>query len=70
MIFSNCALIIYLKRKETIMTEMLGNVSVFTSEKIKLSLITLAFVLGYSIDFLFYYYIGFVGHKPTDNKKP
>lgn len=58
MIASNVALIIYLKKKENIMAEKLGNVGVFQSEKIKLLLIAMTFVLSYCIDFAYERYYG------------
>ena len=55
---SNASLLFYLNKKERIMAEKLGNITVFKSEKIKLILIALVFVISYAIDiasaFVFY----------------
>ena len=54
LILSNTALIVYLKRKETIMAEMLGKDSgVYQSEKTKLIAIALLFILSYTVDVVF-----------------
>ena len=65
MIASNVALIIYLKKKENIMAEKLGNIGVFYSEKIKLILIAMTFVLSFCIDFAYERYYG--GQNVLDN---
>ena len=55
---SNGSLLHYLAKKERIMTEKLGSVTVFQNERIKLILIALVFVISYAIDiaydFVFY----------------
>ena len=55
---SNGSLLYYLAKKERIMTEKLGSVTVFKNERIKLILIALVFVISYLIDiaydFVFY----------------
>ena len=57
-IASNASLIHYLNKKERVMAEKLGNITVFKNEKIKLFLIALVFVVSYAIDisyeFVFY----------------
>ena len=54
MIISNTALIIYLNRKEKVMAEKLGkDSSVYQSEKIKLLIIALLFVLSYVSDLMY-----------------
>lgn len=58
MVASNFALIIYLRKKENIMAEKLGNIGVFTSEKIKLMLIAMTFVLSYCFDFAYEHFYG------------
>lgn len=54
LIISNTALIIYLNRKENVMAEKLGkDSSVYQSEKIKLLIIALLFVLSYVSDLMY-----------------
>ena len=54
LIISNTALIIYLNRKEKVMAEKLGkDSSVYQSEKIKLLIIALLFVLSYVSDLMY-----------------
>ena len=57
LIASNVSLLHYLKKKEKIMAEKLGNITVFKSEKIKLASIAMTFVCSYILDLFYLFFI-------------
>ena len=62
---SNASLLYYLAKKERIMAEKLGSVTIFQNERIKLILIALVFVISYVIDIAYnlVFYNNSIGYR-------